>query len=191
MQSEEPSRPAWYALRVKTRLAKTAATILTSKAYEVFLPLYREKHQWSDRTKECELPLFPGYLFCRFVASERLLPILVTPGVMSIVCAAKIPLSIPDREICAIEAVVHSGLNATPWPQLAAGTRVLVVRGPLAGVEGVTVNDGKACKLAVSISLLQRSVVVEINREWARPIVDEAVRRAPGQAFQVRHVMTA
>jgi transcription antitermination factor NusG len=119
--------------------------------------------------KQLDLPLFPGYLFSRFDVGNRL-PILTTPGVISIVGAGKTPLPVDDEEIDAIRAILRSGLTAQPWPFLCVGSRVYLEGGPLAGVEGIITNTDKVYRLVVSVSLLQRSVAVEIDREWARPI---------------------
>jgi len=73
----------WYALQVRSRYEKIVASTLLSKGYEGFLPLYSQRRRWSDRMKELELPLFPGYLFCRFDVNKRL-PILVTPGLSAL-----------------------------------------------------------------------------------------------------------
>jgi hypothetical protein len=50
--------------------------------------------------------------------------------------------------------------------------------GPLTGLEGIITNTDKVYRLIVSVSLLQRSVAVEIDREWARPIPDRMGPRA-------------
>lgn len=160
----------WYALRIRSKFERVASAALSGKGYEEFLPLYSSKRRWSDRSKELDLPLFPGYLFCRFDTKERLLPILTTPGVISIMCAGRIPIPISDAEIHAIQTVIRSGLCAQPWPQLAIGARVLIEKGPLAGIEGVTLDVHKRYRLIVSVPLLQRSVAVEIERDWIRPI---------------------
>jgi transcription antitermination factor NusG len=163
---------SWYALRVQSRLSSLASTTLRGKGYEEFLPLYRARRRWSDRIKELELPLFPGYLFCRFDVSDRLMPILTTPGVIGIVGAGKTPVPVDIEEIEAIRAILRSGLAAQPWPLLRVGSKVYIERGPLAGLEGIVINTDKVYRLIVSVSMLQRSVAVEIDREWARPIAD-------------------
>jgi transcription antitermination factor NusG len=160
----------WYAIRVETRLGRIASATLRGKGYEEFLPLYRSRRRWSTRSKELEFPLFPGYLFCRFDVSDRLMPILTTPGVIGIVGAGKMPVSVDSEEIEAIRAVLRSGFAPQPWPFLSVGSRVYVEGGPLAGAEGIIVNTDKVYRLVVSISLLQRSVAVEVDREWVRPI---------------------
>jgi transcription antitermination factor NusG len=144
---------------------------LRGKGYQEFLPTYRSKRRWSDRVKELDLPLFPGYLFCRFDVRGRLLPILTTPGVMSIVGAGKTPIPVSDDEISAVQAVIRSGLPAMPWPCLTVGSRILVEAGPLAGLEGIALNVDHKYRLVVSLTLLQRAVAVEIEREWVRPIL--------------------
>src|SRR5215831_9090524 len=126
----------WYAIRTATGRERLVSTQLQSKGYEDFLPMYRSLRKWSDRTKELELPLFPGYLFCRFDFSNRL-PILITPGVKLIVGYGKIPTAVEPDEVESLRRVVASGASASPWPYLSAGQRVRVTEGALDGVEGI------------------------------------------------------
>jgi len=176
----------WYALRVQTRLGNTASTALRGKGYEEFLPLYRSRRRWSDRVKHIDLPLFPGYLFCRFDVRERLLPILSTPGVIGIVGAGKTPIPVDDEEIAAVHRIIQSGLSAQPWPFLTVGSRIYMEAGPLAGLEGIVTNTDKAYRLVVSVALLQRSVAAEIDRDWVRPVV---AKMAPGSVRPLDRTM--
>jgi len=166
-----PDNLSWYALQIRSKLGSLASATLCGKGYEAYLPLYRCGRRWSDRVKQLDLPLFPGYLFCRFDVCDRL-PILTTPGVISVVGAGKTPVPVDEEEIEAIRAVLRSGLVAQPWPFLQVGSKVYIERGPLAGVEGIITNTRKVYRLVVSVNLLQRSVAVEIDREWARPIAE-------------------
>jgi transcription antitermination factor NusG len=169
----------WYALQIQSRLSNIASATLRGKGYEEFLPLYRSCRQWSDRVKQMELPLFPGYLFCRFDPNIRLAPVLTTPGVVSILGAGKTPIPVAEKEIEAVRRIVASGLRAEPWAAMGIGSRIEIARGPLAGLEGVVTGEGKSksWRLVVSITLLQRSVAVEIDRGWARPLSDAGVLR--------------
>jgi transcription antitermination factor NusG len=160
---------SWYAIRVRSRFEQSVSTALSGKGYNEYLPVYRSKREWSDRSKNLELPLFPGYLFCRFDVQARL-PILITPGVISIVGVGRIPVAISDEEIDAIQVMIRSGLHVQPWPQLVVGSRVVIEEGPLKGLEGVAMDVKKKYRLFVSVPLLQRSVSVEIDREWVRPV---------------------
>ncbi len=129
----------WFALQIRSRYEKIAATLLCSKGYELFLPAYKSRRRWSDRIKELEVPLFPGYLFCRFDPLDRL-PILVTPGVIQVVGTGKSPVPVDDAEIAALQTAVQSGLPRQPWPFLQIGQRVRVECGPLCGLEGILLD---------------------------------------------------
>jgi transcription antitermination factor NusG len=162
----------WYALHVRSNFEKTVSAILREKGFQEFLPLYRARRQWSDRVKESEFPLFPGYVFCRFDVGGRLLRVVTTPGVLGIVSAGKCPIAVSNADINAVQVVVRSGLPAMPWPGLCAGSVVLIERGPLAGVEGVVLDVNKKYRLIVSVPLLQRAVAVEVERDWIRPLAN-------------------
>jgi hypothetical protein len=70
----------------------------------------------------------------------------------------------------AVRQMVNSGLMVAPWPFLQTGQRVLVERGPVAGLEGILEQVKKTFRLVVSIQMLQRSVSVELDRSWVRPL---------------------
>jgi len=168
----------WYALRIRSRHEKVIAATLFDKGYEVFLPLHSCKPRWSDRIKEIELPLFPGYLFCRFDMQKRL-PVLVTPGIIHIVGIGNQAMPIADDEIAAIQAIVVSRLEATPWPYLQIGQSVRIEQGPLLGLEGILLGLKKPYRLIVSVTLLQRSVAVEIDHDWVSPLSQAPVHVSP------------
>lgn len=189
--SSRPDNLPWYAIQIRARLGSVAAATLRGKGYEEFLPLYRSRRRWSDRIKELELPLFPGYLFCRFDVSDRLMPILTTPGVIGIVGAGKTPVPVDEKEIEAVRAILRSGLAALPWPFLRVGSKVYLERGPLAGLEGMITNTDKVYRLIVSVNLLQRSVAVEIDRQWARPIAKGMGTRAVTPSERTRSLARA
>jgi len=160
---------SWYAVRVRSNFEFITSRLLHDKGFEDFLPVYRSRRQWCDRVKELDLPLFSGYVFCRF-APDALVRILNTPGVVEIISAARRPIPIDEREIDAIRAICRSGLRTQPWPFLEVGRRVAVTQGPLAGTEGFVVEMKNQQRLVVSISLLQRSVAAEIERDWIQPL---------------------
>ncbi len=159
----------WFALRVKSRFENVVAMMAANKGVEEFHPVYRCRRRWSDRLKQVEFPLFPGYIFCRLDPQYRL-PLLTIPGVLHFVGIGKTPVPLEDAEITAIQAAVHSGLTTEPWPFLEAGQRVRLQEGPLAGLEGFFVATSKPDRLIVSVTLLKRSVAVTIERHWATPL---------------------
>ena len=166
----------WFGLHIKSNFEKVVATILEAKGLEVYCPSFRSRRRWSDRVKEIEEPLFPGYVFCRFDPNNRL-PILTTPGVVSIVGVARTPAPIAEDEIRAVQRIVASGLTARPWPFLQVGQRVVIEKGALAGTEGILLELKNRYRIVVSISLLQRSIAAEIDVEIVRALYSSPVRQ--------------
>ena len=158
----------WFAVRTANGRERAVATQLQAKGIEEFLPIYRTRRQWSDRTKELELPLFPGYLFCRFDFNNRL-PILITPGVKAIVGFGKAPTPVPDDEIDDLRRVVATGAVHPHHQYLTVGERVRIREGSLAGVEGILVDIKNSWRIVISVDLLQRSVAVELDRAAIEP----------------------
>jgi transcription antitermination factor NusG len=153
----------WFALQVRGRHERLVSTALTNKGYESFLPTY-QNWEGSKRRKYAESPLFPGYLFCRFDAFRRL-PILVTPGVIHIVGIGREPVAIDEIEVFSLMRIVDENLQAEPVDFFQIGERVRIVEGPLCGVEGILIDRKGSLQLILSVTLLGRSVRVEINKD--------------------------
>jgi transcriptional antiterminator NusG len=163
----------WYALTVRHQHERQAAAALQSKNLETLLPVYRARRCWSDRIKELELPLFAGYIFCRFLYDERV-QVLNTPGVAKIVGFGESPAPVGDQEIADLRVVMTSRLAICPWPYLKPGDRVRVERGPLRGLEGTLLREktSKATgslRLVIGVELLRRSVAVELEPDMVVP----------------------
>jgi transcription antitermination factor NusG len=155
----------WFAVMARTGREKSATLLLENAGYECLLPVSKYTRRWSDRIKEVEVPLFPGYLFCRMDPQNRL-PVLMTPGVIQIVGVGKSPVPVDEEEITAIQRVVKNGLSTMPWPYLQVGNVARIEEGPLRGMTGIIVRIKSGMKLVLSVNLLQRSVAVEIDRSW-------------------------
>ena len=175
----------WCAVQVRPRYETVVSTILRNKGYEQYLPLYRVKRRWSDRSKEVMTPLFEGYVFCR-LNSEIRGAIVTTPGVVRIVGTRKEIAMIDDQEIEAIQRIVKSGLRVEPCPYT-VGDRVRFTSGPFEGVEGIVTHYKGRCHLVLSVSLIQSSISVEVDScDWncltkvIPPVSDGAMLAAAG-----------
>jgi transcription antitermination factor NusG len=159
----------WFALRVRSRAEKTVSETLNNRGYETLCPTYVDRRRYSDRVRTIEAALFPGYLFCRLDPSDRL-PVLSSPGVESIVGFGSQPHPVDPQEIGALAAVIQSGVLARPYPFLKVGQRVRVESGPLCNLEGILVATKSECRLVLSVTLLQRSIIAELDSAHVRPV---------------------
>jgi transcription antitermination factor NusG len=178
----EPSREQWYALQLRTRWEASTATILAEKGYQTFLPTFETLKRVRGKSCEVKVPLFPGYVFCRFDALKRL-PVLLTPGVITVVGRGRIPIPVEDSEIESIQKAVSTGLQVQPWPYLEVGQLVRIADGALCGIQGILIGFKGTRRIVVSVSLLRRSVALEIDRSVVCPI--QPTRVAPVELFPI------
>lgn len=159
----------WFALRVRSNFERPVSSLLQAKGVEEFLPSYRSRRLWSDRIRDMDLPLFPGYVFCRIPIEDRA-SVLATTGVVGMVGVQRRPVPIPDEEIAAVRAMIESQSKVEPWPFVRVGQHVRVRRGPLAGLEGILLRVKDSCRLVVSVTLLGRSVATAIDAAYVSPV---------------------
>lgn len=152
----------WYALYTKHQHEKTIALHLDKLGFRVFLPMYHEVHQWKDRRKIVDLPLFPSYVLFTGDLNRRI-QILNVPGVYFLLGSDGKAAVIPQAELEAVRRALESELPVEPHPFVKSGERVRVCSGPLAGVEGVVTRRRDSLRLVLSVDTLCRSVAVEVD----------------------------
>lgn len=164
----------WFALQVKCRHEKVISQNLRDKGYEAIAPRTIRRVNSTRGVEELDTGLFPGYIFGKFDPRFRL-PILMTPGIRCVVGYGRTPAPLQAVEINAIRNVVNYCLPAEPCAYLVEGDWVRVVEGPLAGVSGVLLQSRSSCRVVISVSLIQQSIRVEVDR---RTLITEAWRPA-------------
>jgi transcription antitermination factor NusG len=156
------SVPYWYALYTNPRHEKVVARQLKERCVENFLPLYRTWHRWKDRRKQVDLALFPGYVFVK-IEEQNKLQVLKTPGAVNLVSFNGKLAVLPEPEIQALRNALDNEVCAEPYPFLRVGRKVRVVRGPMAGAEGLLARKKDKYRVVISVEVLMRSVALEID----------------------------
>lgn len=154
----------WYAVRTRSNYEKKVSSLFAEKGIEHYLPAFRELHEWKDRKKLLERPLFPGYLFARMVDSRQSrLAVLCSNGVVNILGQGEAIEPVSNAEIDAVRKVLESNSHCQTHPLLQEGAWVRVRRGALKNLEGLLVRFKNHTRLVVSITLLSQSVSTEID----------------------------
>lgn len=161
-QTIRPRELPWFALTVRPNHEHTAARALLNRGFEAYLPIYRVRRRWSDRIKELNSVLFPGYVFCRFLEPDRM-RVLNSPGIRSIVGAGKDPSPVDEAEISAIRKLLSTGRPIAPWPYIRVGQNVIVSHGPLAFLRGVVVRAKDSWRVVISVDALGCSLSIEVD----------------------------
>jgi transcription antitermination factor NusG len=168
---EAPATWNWFAIRTRSRHEKVVQRQLSGQGIDVFYPVVKQVHQWSDRRKLVECPLFAGYAFVRIESSpEERVRVLRTQGVVELVGAQGQGIAIPEEQIDAVRAVVAGNLPFTQHVFLKVGQRVRVRGGSLDGVEGVLVANNGSRHLVISVDPIQRSLSVSIDGYQVEPV---------------------
>lgn len=163
--------PAWYAIHTWPRYEKKVAEGLLCKDLNVFLPLHSAQHQWSDRRRLIQSPLFPGYVFVRILETAATRSsILQTAGVAGFVGVRGAGIAIPDTEIDAVHAILKKGIPFSSHPFVNVGKRIRLRGGSLDGIEGIlTAIDGNDT-LVVSVELISRSLAIRVAGYRVEPV---------------------
>ena len=162
--------PRWYAAYTSANHEKRVAEQLGVRAVEHFLPLYESVRRWKDRRVRLQFPLFPSYVFVRLSLRDRL-QILQIPGVARLVGFNGTPTPLPEQEIEALITSLARGLRAEPHPYITVGRRVRITAGPLAGLEGILVRRKGNYRVVLSVRLIMRSMVVDVDLADIRPML--------------------
>ena len=159
----------WFALQVHTGREKWIGAYLASGEFEQLVLLQKDIREWSDRRKNIDVPIFPGYVFCHFDLQVRS-RVLLTPGVQRIVGNGWTPIAIEDEEIAALQLLQKASCPIERWPYLREGDLMRIDGGALDGLVGRFVRAKSGCRIVVSVTLLQRSVSVEIDPSRLTPV---------------------
>ena len=153
---------SWFAVQVVPRAEARVAVLLEYKGYQSFLPTYKVRRKWSDRIKTVDLPLFPGYVFCRSQGAAAGL-IVATPQVVRIVGCGGKPSPVDDQDIDALKKIEKSGATTQPCLYLRIGDRVQIKSGPLSGITGILAEIRNERRLVISIDAIMKSVSVDVD----------------------------
>jgi transcription antitermination factor NusG len=158
----------WYAAYTRANHEKRAHERFLQRSIESVLPTYLSVRIWKDRCVRLQMPLFPGYVFIRISAHERFRALEV-PGVAKLVGFGGVPAPLHDQDIACLRVLAQHNL-AKPHPYLSVGRRVRVTVGPLRGAEGVLVKRRRNSRVVLSVHLVQRSVIVDIDESNLEPV---------------------
>jgi transcription antitermination factor NusG len=161
-----PEAHPWWVAHTRSRTEKVLSRHLNSSRIPFYLPLGERRIRRSGRTFVSYLPVFPGYVFLRGGAENR--GAALRSGVVVRFLEVKDQERL-DRELRQIHALQEGGASLVVHPYLGTGDAVRIREGPFRGYFGVILREKGATRLVVSVSMLKRSVAVELERESLAP----------------------
>ena len=156
----------WGVAHVKSRTEKALARYLGTVRIPFYLPQGERRTHRSGRTFVSYLPFFPGYVFLRGGAAGRAQSLLSNLVVRLLDAPDQVLL---DLELRQLRALQESGAPLRPCAYVGPGDAVRVQDGPFQGYLGVVIREKGTQRLVVSVSMLRRSVAIEMDRESLAP----------------------
>jgi transcription antitermination factor NusG len=160
----------WYVAYTLPRTEKQTQRMLDKLGFVSFLPLHKEIRTWSDRKKQIELPLFPGYIFVYTSLRERYKSLQVK-GIVNYVSFDGKPATVPESVIDSLRTVLNLNVEITNdrcnLPE--TDVRVTITEGPFAGIEGILIKKNGKSRLVLQIESLNREVSVEVAANMVVP----------------------
>jgi transcription antitermination factor NusG len=151
----------WHVLQVIANREKCVAQHLAARSLEHYLPLYRARSRWSDRTVVLERPLFPGYVFIRYSPKTQI-ALMSTPNVLALLGGGE-GQTVSGEEIARIREGLAKGHVLRPHSGIAIGSRIRVRSGVFEGVEGVAVEFRGEWKVVLMLAAVQQCFSLELD----------------------------
>ena len=158
----------WIAVYTKSRHEKVVIQELENKNIEAYCPIFKERRQWSDRKRWVEFPLFRSYVFAK-IELKNSLYILQAMGVHHIIKFQGNISIIPDEIIQNIKSIIDGCFTVEQVEYFVKGDEVIVVDGPLKGMEGIVVKIKNENKLVLKIEAIQQAIAVQIHPGYLKP----------------------
>ena len=158
----------WIAVYTKSRHEKVVIQELENKNIEAYCPIFKERRQWSDRKRWVDFPLFRSYVFAK-IELKNSIYILQTMGVHHIIKFQGNISIIPDEIIQNIKSMIDGGFTIEQVEYFVKGDEVIVVDGPLKGMDGIVVNIKNENKLVLKVAAIQQAIAVQIHPGYLKP----------------------
>ena len=155
----------WYAVHARSRHEDVVFHGLERKTIEAFLPRMEVMSRRKDRRKRILVPLLPGYLFVHTDMNPyQYWDIIKTYGVVRVIGIEGKPVPVKDEEIVSLRILDGTDRTVRNQAYIKQGDKIVIMEGALKGLTGYYMkHKGQSDKVVVSIELLQRSLIVEIE----------------------------
>jgi transcriptional antiterminator NusG len=157
---------SWYVLHTKSRFENVVLEGLTRKAITAFLPRIRVRSKRRDRRMTIRVPLFPGYVFVQTdLHPHHHIDILKTAGAVRLIGNRDGPVFVPEETVESLRIMTSIDHDIKTGSRFHKGDRVLVIRGPFAGVTGTFNRYSGGDRIIVNIEALGQYASVDVDQE--------------------------
>jgi transcription antitermination factor NusG len=160
-----PPDQRWVVLHTRPRCEKKLVHHARLRPCRTYLPTTRRAHNYGRRVREYDVPLINGYVFA-CVQNEDLTWFRNNPYVANL-------LEVPDEAqflapLRAMADALSRGLDMEVLPYLKPGKTIVIIGGPMKGLEAVIAEVKGKNKVILQLELIRQSVALEIDTAWIK-----------------------
>lgn len=166
LELDDQGKAEWHVLHVKPRCEKKMADYCAAHKVTAELPLREETKIYQRRRVTVHKPVFPGYIFLRFMPEERE-TVLKSRQVVRILTVENQDRLVRELNQVKLALSVDPTLDARA--AFEAGKRVLIRSGPFQGVEGVVQTVKGKTKVLLNVEMIGQALALEVGVEMLEP----------------------
>lgn len=157
----------WYLIYTLARQEKKVVQQLTESKVECFFPTSKAVHQWHDRKKVMDTPLFPSYVFVNLKSLKEFYYGQHVTGAAYYVRFGKQFARVDQQIINQITLAAQHGEDLSVSAEAFQPGQVLLInKGPLCGLSCEVVKYKGAKRILVRVDLLQRNILIAFHPEY-------------------------
>jgi transcriptional antiterminator RfaH len=158
----------WFPLYTAPRSEKKVFRRIVELKYEAYLPLVKTLHQWSDRKKWVEVPMFSSYVFVRIDFRDHH-KVLQVPGAVRFIYFSGEAASVPDHQVEWLVRINENRFRVEVTQQkFDKGQDVEITEGPFKGLIGEMVSRKGQHLFLVRINGINYNLLLEIEQNKLR-----------------------
>lgn len=160
----------WYVLYTKPRTEKKTAEALINLGVECYCPVVSEMHQWSDRKKKVEKPLFTSHVFVKLDDKDRNCVFRVNHVVRYLFWLGK-PAVVREYEIEAIRNWLNDENTTVEIIPYRVGDKLTVLEGPFKDQVGIVRDVNKK-----EVAVVLESMGCVVRMKWKNCLSENKVK---------------
>jgi transcription elongation factor/antiterminator RfaH len=163
----------WYLVQTHPRQEDRAESNLKSFGIETLAPRFKDRRRnfYTGEATLHEMPLFPSYIFARFIANDLYQKIRYTRGIRRLIGFGDFPTVVDEEIIAAIQSRIGDDGFVRINEDLKPGDKVIIRDGPLRTFAGIFEREmNSADRVRILILTVSYQAHIEIERDMVKKV---------------------
>jgi transcriptional antiterminator RfaH len=167
----------WYLVQTHPKQEDRAESNLKSFGIETLAPRFKDRRRnfYTGEVTLHAMPLFPSYIFAKFIANELYQKVRYTRGIRRLVSFGDSPTVVDEEIIATIQWRIGEDGFARVDEDLKPGDKVIIKGGPLRTFSGIFEREMKcADRVRILLVTVSYQAHVEIERDMVKKVSESS-----------------